>query len=472
MLIIHFHQLPTMCRVRFGLTGIYFDALEPSRPREETFQPLIASIPLVLQNKHGDAESEAIRGGEVQEKVIVATEIPKNNEENTTKNLSDSSSSSSRDEGWCSTKKVKTNRASVGNKRVRNSVSSSSSSASSSSVSSALSSDEDQIHKLTNAKPNLHAPKPSKLIELPTTQKRHQRSFKRHTSTSPGGLTKTRPAKRVRFAMDEQESITPSHAAGSPSSSHSSDDSYTDPPLPIEPYGADGGYHRTPPAAKSYETNAQIAAGWRMRLPAGVETDVDSYDGLLDSEDGSEVDVQALPVKRRPQRAVQAHTKNLTSGQRRYQNNAAPATWSKQSGRVVDQSCVVAENDESNVDSGLHLEEAHASQDRLVSSRNRLSYPKLRSGKDLPEPIFVIRPKFLSEAKEKRKPAGSLSGGGYGRDIASNRHEGRKAPPSRPTRVKAPNSNVTPKYRRPSVTDDLQGGVEFDESLDMLIRDV
>ena len=461
-----------MCRVSFGLTGIYFDSLEPSRPREEFFQPLIVSVPTVLHNKHGDAGPEAVNGGEIQEKVIVPTEIPNDNQDCTTKNLSDSSTSSSREEGYRSTKKVKTIHASVGTKRVRNSVSSSSSSASTSSVSSPPSSDEDRIHNLAKSEINLREPKRSKLIDLRKTQKGHRNSSKRHTSTSPEGPTKA--PKRVRFAMDEHESITPSHGISSMSSSHSSDDSYTDPPSPTQPCDPFRGYYRTPAVSKFYETNGQ-GAEWRTQVAAGVATDIDIYDDFFDSEDGSEVDFQALPVKRCPQRIMHAGVGGPKFNQRYHQSNAASIIRSKQSGRVIDQSCVVAQNDERNVDNGIHLQESHANQRESVSrspSHEQFRYPKLRSGKDVPEPIFVVKPRLLSNAKGKGKPAGIISDGGYNREIPKNRQGSTKGPPSGLTIAKGPNKHKTPKYQPPSVTDDLKTDVEFDVGLDMLVRDV
>ena len=463
-----------MCRVRFGLTGIYFDSLEPSRPREEFFQPLIVSVPTVLHNKHGDAGPEAMNGGEIQRKVIVPTEIPNDDQDCTTKNLSDSSTSSSKDEGCRSTKKVKTIHASVGSKRIRNSVSSSSSSASTSSVSPPPSSDEDRIHNLANSEINLRAPKRSKLIDLRKTRKGHHNSSKRHTSTSSEGPTKAPPHKRVRFAMDEHESITPSHGVSSMSSSYSSDDSYTDPPSPTKPCDPFRGYYRTPAVSKFYEINGQ-GAEWRTQVAAGVATDIDRYDDFFDSEDGSEVDVQALPVRRCPQRTMHADVGGPKSNQGYHQRNTAPSIWSKQSGRGIDQSCVVAQSDERNVDNGLHLQESHANQRESVlrsPSHEQLRYPKLRSGKDVPEPIFVVRPRLLSNAKGKGKPAGIISDGRHNREILKNRQGGTKGPPSGLTVAKAPNKHNIPKYRPPSVTDDLKRDVEFDVGLDMLVRDV
>ena len=474
LLVIHIDHLRTMCRVRFSLTGIYFDSLEPSRPREEFLQPLIVSVPPVLHNKHGDAGPEAMSGGGNQERVIVPIEIPNEKQDCTTKNVSDSSTSSSREEGYRSTRKVSTIHASVGSKRVRNSVSSSSSSASTSSVSPPPSSDDDLIHGLANSETNLGAPNRSKLIDLRKTQKDHHNSTKRHTSTSQEGPTKAPPAKRVRFAMDEHESITPSHGVGGTPSSHSSDESYTDPPSPKEPRDPFRGYYRTPAASNLYNTNGQ-GAEWRTQFAAGVATEMDSYDDFLDSEDGSEVDIQALPVKRCPPRTMHADVGGPKFNQRHQQSNTAPTVWSKQSRGFIDQSCVVAQNDDGNVDNGLHLQDSHANQRGTVlrpQSQELLRYPQLRSGKDLPEPIFVLKPKFLSNAKGKEKPARTVSGGRYSRDISKNRQEGTRGPPSGLTVAKGPNKHKNSKYRPPSVTDDLKRDVEFDVGLDMLVRDV
>lgn len=460
-----------MCRVRFGLTGIYFDSLEPSRPREESFQPLIASIPPVLQNKQGVSVPEAIKGGEIPEKLVISAEIARNDQDSTTKSksLSDSSSSSFRNEVCHLAKNAKTNYASVGSKRVRNS--SLSSSVSASSVSSPPSSDEDRVQAFAKSEVELQARKSSKLINSRTTQKRHKHPSRRHTRTCPRGLTKVPPAKRVRFAMDVQESITPSHDADGTSSSHSSDDSYTDPPSPSELYDAFDRYYRTQGASRSHDMNGQIA-GRRTPIPGEVETDIGGYDGFLDSEDGSEVDAQVLPVKRRPPRTVQAVVGNLISDQQHHQSNSTPVPYSKHSGRVMHQSLV---NLESNVNNGLHLKESQASRKQPVSppqSREQLRYPKLRSGKDLPEPIFVVKPKVLSNAKEKEKPAGRWSNGEHSRDISNNGHEGVETPAPRSARIKIPEKNKTPKYRAPSVTDELKRDAEFDEGLGMLIREV
>lgn len=471
--VVHCGLLPTMCRVRFGLTGIYFEPLEPSRPREESLQPLIAAIPPEAQNKRGDIVPETIDNEGSEAKVGKATGIAKKDEDGTTISPSDSSSSSSSkdEQSRRLAKNTKTNYASVGSKRVRSSSASSSSSSSSSSTSSPPSSDEDQGHKSANTKTRVQVAKP---VNSHTTRKCDDKPSKRQTSRSLRGLTKGPPAKRVRFAMDVQEKILPSGDASDTSSSHSSDDSYTDPPSPTEPYDAFAGYYRTPGASRSHRRNGHgVRSG--IRFPAEEDMNTDGADGFLVSEDGSEVDVQGLPVKGRLPRTVRAAGKSQSLDQRHHQSSSTPLARSKHSGRVMEQSRVMAGGLERNVDGGLRLEQSHASERQSASplrSGAQLRYPKLRSGKILPEPIFVVRPRFLSDAEEKGKPAYMLSSSGHGRGMSKNGNEGTKTSLPRPARVKASKQDKTSKYQYPSVSDDLKEDAEFDEDLGLLVRDV
>lgn len=454
-----------MCRVRFGLTGIFFDSLEPSRPREEFCQPLIASIPPVAQKKQGRTIPEAIDGEEIEGKLV--TPISDNDQDGTTKNLSDASLPTNDEEDCRLVKNAKPDQATVGSKRVRNSVSPSSSSPSSvsslSPASSPPSSDEDQVQNSANGKSNVHAPKS---INSQTTQERNNKHSKRHNSTTLGTPTKAPPAKRVRFAMDVQECSMSGDDAGCTSSSHSSDDSYTDPPSPTEPFDAFGGYYHTRGASRPHGLNAQTA-GWKMWFPAEEETSIDDSDDFPISEDGSEVDVQGLPVKGSPPRTARAAA---TLDQRHH--ISTPPARPKDYGRIMDQSRLMAGGIESKVNKGLHQEESLSSQRQTVRLDRQLRYPKLRSGKDLPEPIFVVRPKFISDAKEKAKPADMLSRSGYSRSIPTNRHQGLKSTPARPAQVKASKTRKISQYRSPSVTDDLKRDAKFDEDLGLLIRDV
>ena len=448
-----------MCRVRFGLTGMYFDSLEPNRPREDFFQPLIASIPPVAQSKPRDAMPKAIDGEPVQENVLIVTKDPNDGQAGTTEDPRNSSCSYG--EGFPLAKKAKTNSALGSSSPSSPSLSSSSSLASSSSPP-PPSSNEAQIQKSPKSKVSFQAPKPSKSINPGTTQECSNKSFKRQTSTSPGGLTKAPPAKKVRFAMDVRENIIPSDDADDTSSSHSSDDSYTDPPSPTEPYDAFGGYYRTPGASRSHYRNGHIADG-RMQIPVG-----DGYDGLLDSEEGSEIDIQGLPVKTHLPRSKQAAAKGQGPDQH-HQNHSTSLAQSKYTGKVM------AGGLQSITDSGLRVGKSHATGNRPVlspQSGKQLHYPKLPSGKTPPEPIFVVRPRFLSNAKDKRKSANKLGRSGYNNGISEIGHLGTKTLPLSPVEVKAPKRNRHSKHRPPSVSDDTKRESEFDEDLGMLIRDV
>ena len=425
LLIVCFAHLSTMCRVRFGLTGIYFDSLEPSRPREEFVQPLNASIPSVAQKRLENAVPKLVDGGNIRERAVIATEVPKN-----TKDLSVSSWSSSRDEEDRHLKNFKTNWASIRRKPVHSSVSSLSSSSSSPSSSPEPSlplSDEDQAQKLANNNINVQASKPP--INSRTTLKQNKKACKREISTPSEGLTKAPPPKRVRFAMDLQESIVPSDDLGGTSSSHSSDDSYTDPPSPTEPLDAFGGYYRPPGVFRIQGTYGQNTER-RMRTLHGTEDIMDGCDGFLDSDDGSEVDVQGVPVKGRPPRTVQA----TKADHRHHHHTPTSLALSKHMAGVMNQSRNTNGGLKNNVNSGLHFEMSRASERLSMSSPQsdkQLRYPKLRSGRNLPEPIFIVRPRVLAESKEKRKPGDALRSSGY-RDIPKKGHE---TPTSGPIRI-------------------------------------
>ena len=477
-----FSAVTPMCRVRFGLTGIYFDSLEPSRAREEVCQPLISALPPMVQNKQCDVLSKVIVDGAIKTDVVSAKGKSEDNkvggQRQSIKDQSDSSSSSPIDEeGHSWAKNAKKNQASVGSKRARD-LSSSSSSSVASSSSSSSSNDEGQSHESANSEISRLASKDSKRVNSPT-QKQPDKISLPGTHKASKKSSKAPPAKRVRFAMDVQERIVPSDDASDTSSSHSSDDSYTDPPSPTEPYDAFAGYFRTPGASRSHRMDGRIA-GSRMRLlPVEGDVNTDGADDFLDSEDGSEVDVQGLPVKGRPLRTVRAAATGQTLDQRHHQNNSTPLARSKHSVRAIDQSRVMGGGLGGNVDSGLHPEKSQASQKGPMlplRSGGPLRYPKLHSGKNLPEPIFVVRPRFMSDAKEEGKPADVLNSREHSRGFSKKRPAGvpagtkvTKIPPPRSIQVK---KIKNPKYRPPSVSDDSKRDAEFDEDLGMLIRDV
>ena len=442
-----------MCRVRFGLTGIYFDTLEPSRPREEFFQPLIVAIPPVAQNRQEQriVGLEGIDGEEIKGKTVNATGNSINDDDDTVKTPIHLSLLLSRNKECCHfVESAQTNQQSAGSEVVRDFSPSSSSPSSS-----PQSSDEDYVHKPANKKVGVQASKLPKTVYSRTTQTCKDRAPTKHIYTTYRKPIKP-PAKRVRFAMDVQKRTIPSDDARDTSSSNSSDDSYTDPPSPTEPYDAFAGYYRAPAASRFRHENGQIG-GPRMRFPEKGGGDADGADGFLDSEDGSEIDVQDLSVKGSPPRTVPAVAR------------------SRESNRVRDQSQLAAGELKSNIEDGLHLEQSQVNQNRLVlplPSGGHLRYPKLRSGKTLPEPIFVVRSRFHSDAKEKGGPAGILGGGDHGRGILKNQDKDMKASPPHITGLKAPRKKKTPKRRPLSLSDELNGGVRFDEDVGLLIRDV
>ena len=394
----------------------------------------------------------------------MGTEVPNKNRINLIQKPSDSSLSSSEDQESLHAAKI-FNHSSVGSKWVRDSANSST--LSPSSTLSSPCSDEDQVQKLIDSEISLQAPIPSKLINFRTTQKRRNKPLKKHTSIIPERLIRTHSAKRVRFAMDAEQSNIRTDEADCVSSSHSSDDSYTDPPSPTEPYDAFGGYYRTSGASRTRGASRKNAR-WRMQVPVGVESNIDGYDGLLNSEDGSEVDIQDLPVKGRHTWTVKAAIKGLPPDQPYHQTRSTPLARSKHSDRVI------AYGLKSNVENRLLVKESRVGQKGSVSSfpLGELRYPKLRSGKNLPEPIFIIKPRFLSESEEKGKAADMLRCSGNGKGISKNGHERTKILPSHPTLVKALERNKPSRYQFPSVTDDLKNNDDLCGDWDMQIRDV
>ena len=466
----------TMCRIRFGLTGVYFDPLEPSRPREESFQPWIVTVPPLPQNGQEHAVLKSIGDGAFTEKTPTESLHPKNRQGIIKAPLDSSSSKRNKRNGLLATNAGK-NHAGVEIERDRDPLSSSSSltsssSLSSSSVSSPPSSDEDQAPKAVKGKRSLRGSSPPKLVNSQITQRNNSNQFKRHPHTRLREPTKLPPAKRVRFAMDIQERTTPSDDASDTSSSRSSDDSYTDPPSPTEPYDAFAGYHRAPGASKFQRLSGRIARSG-IQLPPDEETNTERldglFDGVLDSEDGSEVDVQNLPVKGRPPRTLRA-TGNQSPNCRYRQSDSTLPSRSAVSGTVTDPSLLISGGLQRNINTGLNLERSHASQKQpmpSLRSNGQLRYPKLRSGKNLPEPIFVVRPSFLSIIDELRKPADLLGGRRHGSGTSKSLNEGpRKTSLPRPAQIKAAKRSKNARYNLPAVDEETKRDGDFIETRD------
>ena len=441
-----------MCRIRFGLTGVYFDPLEPSRPREESFQSWIVTRPPLPQNEQEDAMLKSIGDRAITEKTPTATRHPEDCQGITKTLLNSSLSTRNEKKGLWATRAGR-DHVCVEIERDRDPLSSSSSlisssSSSSSSVSSPPSSDEDQVQKAVKGERSLQGSSPPKLVNSQITQRNNSNHFKRHTSTALREPPKPSPTKRVRFAMDTQERTTTSDNASDTSSSRSSDDSYTDPPSPTEPYDALAGYYRAPGASKFQRLRGRNPRPG-MQLPPDEETNTERLDGLLDrvldSEDGSEVDVQNLPVKGRPLRTLRATRKGQSSNYRHRQSDSTLLSRSAVSGTVIEPSQLIPSGLQRNINTGLTLERSHASQ-------KLLRYIKLRSGKNLPEPIFVVRPRFLSSIEESKKPA-DLSGGsrhGSGTSKSLNEDTGKTSLP-RPAQIKAAKQSKNARYNLPAM---------------------
>ena len=456
-----------MCRIRFGLTGVYFDPLEPSRPREESFQPWIVTVPPLPQNEQEDAVLKSIGDGAITEKTPTATGHPKNRRGITKTPLNSSLSTRNQRNSLLATSAGR-NHVCVEIERDRDPSSSSSSltsssSLSSSSVSSPPSSDEDQIQKAVKGKRSLRGSSPPKLVNSQITRSKNSNQFKRYTSTHLREPTKPPPAKRVRFAMDIQERTTTSDNASDTSSSRSSDDSYTDPPSPTEPYDAFAGYYRAPGASKLQRLSGRIARSG-MQLSPDEETNTERRDGLLDcvldSEDGSEVDVQNLPVKECPPRTLRATGKGQSPNCRHRQSDSTLPSRSAISGTFIDPSLLIPGAPQRNINTGLTLERSHASQKQptlSLRSNGQLRHPKLRSGKNIPEPIFVVRPRFLSSSEQLRKPADLLGGSRHGSGTSKSLNEdtGKTSLP-RPAQIKAAKQSKNARYNLPAIGEETK----------------
>ena len=449
-----------MCRIRFGLTGVYFDPLEPSRPREGSFQPWIVTRPPLPQNEQEDAVLESIGDGAVTQKNPTATGHPKNRQGITKTPLNSSLSTRNERNGLLATSAGR-NHVCVEIERDRDPLSSSSSlisssSLSSSSVSSPPSSDEDQVQKAVKGKRSLRGSSPPKLVNSQITKRNISNHFKRHTSTPLREPTKPPPTKRVRFVMDIQERTTTSDNASDTSSSRSSDDSYTDPPLPTEPYDAFAGYYRAPGASESQRLRGRTARPG-MQLPPDKETNTERLDGLLDrvldSEDGSEVDVQNLPVKRRIGKGQSPKYRHRQSDSTLHSRSAVSST-------VIEPSLLIPGGFQRNINTGLTRERSHANQ-------KQFRYLKLRSGKNLPEPIFVVRPRFLSSIEESKKPA-DLSGGSRHASSTSkslNEDTGKTSLP-RPAQIKAVKRSKNARYNLRAMGEETKRDGDYIETQD------
>lgn len=455
----------SMCRVRFGLAGIHFDPLEPSRPQNDLFQPLIATLP-VLASKQEIAETRAKGNESTGNNVDGATTITKilKNERQiqTTNNLNSSSPPTSNDEAHHDTAKRDQ---CLDRNRLRNSLSSSSSSLPPPSWS--PSSDKDQLRRLTKNTTSQVARDIPKPVGSSAVPRRNGHCSRPHSKRIPIKSTKAPPAKRVRFAMDVQERTIPSDDISDISISNSSADSYIDPPSPIEPFDAFSGYYRIPDVSASH--------GARTVSRHSSEEEIDTR-GFLDSEDGSEVDIQGLPVKRIAKGNSPASTKTHESGPR-HAKNTAPPVRAKMSGSVPGSRSWGTESEvESHIDpgeSGPNKSRLHERPSSLrLHSSKPLPYPRLRSSKRPTEPIIFVRPSTLLGPRAYREPSDVLRGSRDVGESLRDEHHGRKSLAQRPGRVKAPKNNQSKDLQILSVSDDKENDAEYDAELGLLFRNV
>lgn len=397
-----------MCRVRFGLTDIHFEECRPSLPRESYYRPLVAAIPSIVEKKQEKFVSSSIAKGVTEKKDVVGAipnvciakpycwpEEMKRSQSSGVKAFdgsarSSSSSSSLRNEDGPSRTgtRVKLQAPTTGIKRPRTS-----------SLSSSSLSDGNRPCVPTNNSTKQSVTIPALLSKLasPTKPKCNTKCTKASALKSTKKSGKAPPTKKVRFVMDMGDTMVPDHPVSDTSSSHSSDESYTDPPSPAEPYDAFSGYYRAPGASRirgdRYDA-ASLLARWRQEEEIGT-------DWLFDSGEGSEVDVQDLPVKNTPLKIAHCNGIRLQSNRIHPNTSLCP---SKRPGRGPQGLACDLENEMSSSGdcAGLHQMESHLQRRKSAMTCHPGEGPT-RSGKDFLEPASA-RSKVHTERGHNRRP--------------------------------------------------------------------
>lgn len=196
--------------------------------------------------------------------------------------------------------------------------------------------------------------------------------------------------------MDTGDAMISNHHVSDTSSSHSSDDSYTDPPSPVEPYDAFSGYYRAPGASRTHEDKydtASLLARWQQEEAFGT-------DWLFDSGEGSEVDVQDLPVKNTPLKITHYNGIRLQSDRMHPNTSLTPSkrlgrgpqglAWDLEGEIGIRRDCA-----------GLHPMESRSQRRKSAMPRHPDEGPK-RSGKNFLEPASA-RSKSYTEREHNRK---------------------------------------------------------------------
>ena len=361
-----------MCRIRFGIAGIYFDELEPNCPRKEHYQPLavvstpieigIAFVPPLVDAKPKDEQLSVVTlssgGGDCQSQRLG---------------------------------KSKTLGVRIGSSQSSPSLCSSSSGEESGDVTKP--STENYRIASKQYKP------PGDI--RPTNNPR--KALVVSNSTEPSEVPST---KRVRFARDVQEKIISSKAsseASDASSSYSSDDSYIDPPSFIEPHDAYYGYCCNPSVPKSQYKAAQLR---RTAGRSSLDDDIINR-AFIDSDTYNETSTQRGSLSKGTFGNAAMPGGGARSGYRHLSDDRKSRTQA-QTKDGGSHSCSCSSNNDfgSNVDySGRRQTKSCTHRDDTVSQSRSInrSLPKLRSGKYPLKPVLTLKSKVLLPEKHSQR---------------------------------------------------------------------
>lgn len=462
-----------MCRIRFGVDGIYFEELQPSRFREEYYQPLISNMPDVYNGAfYGDNRPSDFAGK--QTRWTRARVLPESldkrrpGKDNIRKDINHithppSSTSSSSSDDDCRPLLTETDI----RKRSRQSSSSSSSS----------DSDGHRHGSAKDKQTTTTRTTKSSQSKKPVLRDVHQTQSGRIPVSVTSKTVKGPPVKRVRFSkasspekkvrfadMIEEKRIVNDDAndddSESSSSSNSTYDSYIDPPSPIEPYDVFSGYYRSPGVSQAYRNTLRQKGRSSFGM---IEWNGDTH-GYLDASDGSGIDADNAAVSR-PRRRIRPGSNFYAIPSSR---GRSPASQSWVSGSEIESN--IDDVGEDPATSRFHRQRSLSP---LVPSK-RLRDPKIRSTKPVPEPVFVVRSKVQANTQSTRNRPNDLrrTANVGGETNLREEYEARKAARLSPASDRDTEKDKTRKYKPPSVSDDVESESEVDLHTGVLFRDV